>query len=172
MAILAFTTIIFALLWVGTLTESKETNMKDIEKVEKQKPFKPSADYDETALTFAENTLKNFYTFNNENYLKRFNDLETQADLSIVEQMKAMTATEIPEIQFKNEVLAIHSYLDPRAKEEGETVLIILETRYSIEGGNTYERSELLQATVKEKDGQWIMTELEHQGAMYPENEI
>jgi len=167
-AVFAFTTLVFALLWIGSLTVSNGTKevVASNTKVTHENPIEAT---DDTVLTFTESTLKKFFTYNNDNYLTRFNELENRADRTVVQKMKLTAATEMPEIQFNNEVLEIQSFLDPRDRD---SVLVVLKTRYTLAGGNTHERKEIINAEVVKNKGQWIIKELEHQGELIPENPI
>ncbi|KIL45165.1 hypothetical protein [Jeotgalibacillus soli] len=166
--VLVLGNIIFGLLWVGSLTTSSEAKIS----APSEEQEKLAEEADDTALTFTENTFKSFYHYDNDNYLTRFNDLEDRAEKSIVADLKKLAATDVPEISFQNNVTDIQTYADPRSDKGEEKIFVILDTTYSIEDGNTYERSELLSVSVTKKEGQWIISDYENVGAIYPESEI
>lgn len=166
--VLVLGNIIFGLLWLGSLTTSSEAKIP----TPKEDQEKLAEETDDTALTFTENTFKNFYHYDNDNYLTRFNDLEDRAEKSIVADLKKLAATDVPDIPFQNEVTDIQTYADPRSEQGEEKIFVILDTTYSIEEGNTYERSELVSVKVTKQEGQWILSDYEHVGAIYPESEL
>ena len=143
-------------------TEINNTAPEENYSEESMSPFQH-----EEALKFVEESFRNVFNYNEENYIERFDEFENEATPEVVGQLQGSAAGNLPDLEFRNEVRDIRVYasLDGESSEGVKDVLIQIDSAYYMNSQEPNERTELMSVDVQiTEEGNYQVTRLESFG--------
>jgi hypothetical protein len=89
-------------------------------------------EHSEEVKRFVDETFRELFTYDNENYAARFDQVQNRLADSVISKLKATGEMGSTQIDFKNEVMALNVYLNAVEKDQAKA-LVNMETEYSVE---------------------------------------
>jgi hypothetical protein len=124
-------------------------------------------EHNEDIKRFIDQTFRQLFTYDNQNYASRFDEVQESLAESVMSKLKASGETGSTEIEFKNEVKSSSVYLSS-VKTNQAKALVKLETQYSIGGSPFPRKNQLYEVTIIQEDDKWLVDKLELMGSFEP----
>ena len=116
--------------------------------------------------------FENVYTYDEETYTNRFDELEVYATEEVMEQMQETAAGEIPDLEFESAVEDIKAYSSFDDTLDDLEMFVSVDIVYIMQDNEPIERTELMRMDVGMNDeNEWEITQLEPYGAINPVEE-
>jgi hypothetical protein len=124
-------------------------------------------EHSEEVKRFVDETFRELFTYDNENYAARFDQVQNRLADSVISKLKATGEVGSTQIDFKNEVIALNVYLNAVEKEQAKA-LVNMETEYSVGGSLFPRRNQLYEVTIIQEGDTWVVDKLELMGSFEP----
>ena len=124
-------------------------------------------EHNEDIKQFINQTFRQLFTYDNQNYASRFDEVQESLAESVMSKLKASGEMGSTEIEFKNEVTSSSVYLSS-VKTDQAKALVKLETQYSIGGSSFPRKNQLYEVTIIQDGDQWLIDKLELMGSFEP----
>ncbi|WP_077324105.1 hypothetical protein [Virgibacillus siamensis] len=191
---LILTNIIFIFLYAGELTmqdnnQEETTSNADAKEVTSDQDFQvnksevkqqESSNAEETTeyakatnaaqgkIKFIKEAFTTLFDYNNEDYKSRFKVAEGMVKENILQNIQGMMGADVPKIKFENDVKGIKVYITPTSTEKVTDALVYLTSTYKMEGSDGSKRNQLFRIDVEQKEGSYLITNLESYGFINP----
>ncbi|MED1469805.1 hypothetical protein [Bacillus salipaludis] len=124
-------------------------------------------EHSEEIKSFIDETFRDLFNYNNENYAARFDQVQRKLADSVISKLKASGEAGSTQIEFKNEVKSLNVYLSAFEKDQAKA-LVKMETQYSVGGSQFPRKNQLYEVTLDQHGDKWIVDKLELMGAFEP----
>lgn len=182
---LILSNIVFILLYVGTLTTQneqetttdKEESKQEVESVmSTQQPSKTETTNKKNKdlhagqdkIGFIKEVFTTLFDYTNEDYQSRFEVAEGMVKESILQNIQGMMGADVPKIKFQNKVNGVKVYITPFSSQSITDALVYVTSSYKIEGSEASKRNQLFRIDIEEKNGGYLITNLESYGFINP----
>lgn len=123
---------------------------------------------EQAKIKFIEEAFTTLFDYNNENYKSRFKVAEGMIKENILQNIQGMMGADVPKIKFENDVKGIKVYITPTSTQKVTDALVYLTSTYKIEGSEGSKRNQLFRIDVKQKEGSYLIINLESYGFINP----